>query len=290
MMTEPVYARVTMSTSKGSNWLSEQGILGDLMRHFGAADAAIAGAGQLLEQIVGHAVSFVVAATPVLLAWEERLYALSQEPETPGHEKFFREQLGHDLLRAKFMKRVVHHLGKVLADEINQGRRVRAIIDEIAKAKDGSTLVMARRAKRFRDECGSHGASIAIDRATEKAGLSFGAIEFDQLIGAACERHEVACRELGRTAALLAPHLPDKRGRPISVETCVHIMFQRYLEHVGRRSSYTYSEIEDGDYVDPVTLATRLAMNKPSFIPRYATKLRKNKARVPSIRSSVAGN
>jgi hypothetical protein len=186
------------------------------MRRFGADDANLAAAGRRLEAIVRGAESLLAWATPAVLALAERLEAVSCEPETPGHEKLFTEQLGQDRLRAKLSARAVHYLGQVLADETNQGRHVRAIVDEIVKAKDCSTLAIARRAKRFRDECNSEGASVALDRAAKKAGLSSGAMEFDRLVEAACERDEGACRELGRTAVLLAPHLPAKSGRPIS--------------------------------------------------------------------------
>ena len=96
---------------------------------------------------------------------------MSREPETPGHEKLFREQLGQDPLRAKLSTRAVHYLGQILANETRQGRRGRTIVDEIVKSKDCSTLAIARRAKRFRDECDLDGASVALDRAAKRAGL-----------------------------------------------------------------------------------------------------------------------
>jgi hypothetical protein len=129
-------------------------------------------------------------------------------------------------------------------------------------------LVISRRAKRFRDECDSDGAHVAINKATKQANLSTDATEFNQLIKAASHRNQGACRELGRTAEILAPHLPGKSGRPISLETCIHIMFQHQLEYVGVQGAYTFSEIEGGDFVDPVTQATRLAVNNPDFIYR----------------------
>src|ERR1700739_4313285 len=154
-----------MSTSPDR--LQNHVTLGDLMRHFGVDDADLAAAGRRLEAIVRDVESLLVAAMPALLALAERLDSLSREPETPGHEKLFREQLGQDPLRSKLSARAVHHFGNALADEINETRRARAIIDELVKAKDCSTLVIARRAKRFRDECDSHGACIAIDRAAK---------------------------------------------------------------------------------------------------------------------------
>jgi hypothetical protein len=196
-------------------------------------------------------------------------------------------RLGYDRLRARLVSRAVHHLGKVLADEINQGRRVRAIIDEIVKTNNRSPLVISRRAKRFRDECNSHGAEIAINGAARKAGLSWGATEFNQLVGAACQRDEVACHKLVRITKRLAPYLPEKGGRPISVETCIHILVQRQLEHAGIPCAYTYSEIDGDDFVDPVTQATRLAVSNPNFSPLYANRLRKKTTRVPPISTAV---
>jgi hypothetical protein len=245
------------------------------MRRFGADDANLAAAGRVLETIVRGVESLLASAVPAVLALVERIESLSQEPETPGHERLFAERLGQDPLRAKLSTRAVHHLGQLLADETNQGRRVRAVIDELVKTKDCSTLVIARRAKRFRDECDSRGACIAIDRAAKKGGLSCGYAEFRQLIDAACERDEGACRELGRTAVLLAPHLPAKSGRPISAATCIHLMLQTMLEHEGKNSAYTYSDLERPDFVDAVTQATRLALNKPRFSPLRAYRLRK---------------
>jgi hypothetical protein len=258
------------------------------MRWFGADDATLASAERVFEELV-ECVEPSAAATPTLLAWGERLHSLSEEPETPGHERLFMEWLGYDRLRSRLITRAVHRLGKVLADEINQGRRVRAIIDEIVKAKDYSTLVISRRAKRFRDECDSDGAHVAINKAVTQADLSMDANEFTQFIKAASQRDRGACRELGRTAEILAPHLPEKSGRPISLETCIHIMFQRHLEYGGVQGSYTYSEIEGGDFVDPVTQATRLAVNDPDFSPLYANRLRKDKGRVPAIRTAGSG-
>ena len=143
----------------------------------------------------------------------------------------------------------------------------------------------------IRDECDSDGAQIAIDNAAKKAGLSLDAVEFDQLIAGACERDEGVCRKLGRTAELLAPYLPGKSGRPISTETCIHLMLQRWLEHASVASAYTYSEIDGGDFVDPATQATRLAVNDPGFSPVYATRgrakirraYRRSKTRIPVI-------
>jgi len=89
---------------------------------------------------------------------------------------------------------------------------------------------------------------------------------------------------------LVKTHLPEKRGRRISVETCIHIFFQRHLESAGIKRAYTYSEKGgNDDFVDPVTQATRLAVNNPDFSPVYANRLRKDKARIPPISTPVSG-
>jgi len=175
------------------------------------------------------------------------------------------------------MTRLIHHWGELQAAEIDEGRRVRAIIDEIARANGRGVLVISRRAKRFRDECSSLEAQDLIDGAVRKAGLSLTATEFSQLIALACQRDKTACRDLAGMAKQLAPHLPEKRGRPISAETCAHIFLLRHLESWGIDRAYTYSE-EDGydDFVDPVTQATRIAANNPRFSPLHANRLRKS--------------
>ena len=74
---------------------------------------------------------------------------------------------------------------------------------------------------------------------------------------------------------LLAPHLPAKSGRPISTATCIHEMFLTMLALEGECSAYTYSDFNGCDFVDAVTQATRLALNKPGFSPLRAHRLRK---------------
>ena len=210
---------------------------------------------------------------------------IAAAPEIPGHQDLLIKALGYSPLGAKFMTRMIHHWGELQADEINEGRRVAPMIDGIAKAHGRSTLVIARRAKRFRDACSTVEAQYLIESAIAKAGLPQTSQEFNQLVGLACERDETACRDLVRTARQLARHLPEKRGRPISAETCIHLYFQRHLESWGIDSAYTYSENDDiNDFVDRVTHATRLAVNNPRFSPLRANKLRKSKLLAPPMR------
>ena len=194
------------------------------------------------------------------------------------------------------MTRLIHHWGELLAAEINEGRRVRAIIDEIAKTKDRSALVISRRAKRFRDECSSSEAQDQIDGAAQKAGLWSTATEFNQLIDAACERDEAACRDLARMAEQLAPICLKSADDRFPWKPAFIFFCSATSKAWGINRAYTYSE-KDGndDFVDPVTQATRLAVNNPRFSPLHANRLRKGNLRPPpmpirvSARDDVAG-
>ena len=88
---------------------------------------------------------------------------------------------------------------------------------------------------------GSLEARNLIEGAIKKANLTLTAVEFNKLVALACERDETACRELGRVSQLLAPHLPEKRGRPISAETCTHLFLLRLLERSVNKRAYTSS-------------------------------------------------
>jgi len=199
---------------------------------------------------------------------------IAAAPEIPSYENLFTERLGYGRLLARLMAHQICQCGRNLAVEINEGRRVRASIDKMADATGRSALVMSRRAKIFRDRCCSLEARDLIDGAITKANLSLTAVEFDQLVERACERDETACRDLGTMSQRLAPHLPEKRGRPISADTCIHVFLLRQLESSGIRCAYT-SSIDNAGFTDPVTRATQLALGNGGFSPLYACRLHK---------------
>jgi hypothetical protein len=74
-------------------------------------------------------------------------------PEIPGYETLLIEKIGSGRLLARLMAYQICRWGRNLADEINEGRKVRAIIDKIAEARGRIALVMSRRAQSFRDQC-----------------------------------------------------------------------------------------------------------------------------------------
>ncbi|HEY8031345.1 MAG TPA: hypothetical protein VIF02_02915 [Methylocella sp.] len=195
-------------------------------------------------------------------------------PEIPSYEKLLIEKTGYGPLLAKFMAHQICHWGRSLAAKINEGRKVRTNIDKIADAGGGSTLVMSRLAKKFRDQCRSVEVQNLIESAIKKANLPLTAVEFDRLVERACERDENACRNLGRLSQQLAPHLPEKRGRPISAETCTHLILLWWLESSGHKCAYTSSP-DNAGFTDPVTRATQLASGNGGFSPLYAHRLHK---------------
>jgi hypothetical protein len=195
-------------------------------------------------------------------------------PEIPSYEKLLIEKAGCVPFFARLMAHQICDWGRSLAAEIKEGRRVRAIIDTMAIAGSRSTLVMSRRAKNFRDQCRGVKARNLIEGAIKKANLSLKAVEFNQLVERACERDETACRTLGRLSQQLMPHLPEKRGRPISAETCIHLFLLGWLESSGYKCAYT-SSTDNAGFTDPVTRATQLALGNGGFSPLYAYKLHK---------------
>lgn len=206
--------------------------------------------------------------------WNSFVQTLEAAPEIPSYEALLIEKIGCGPLFARLMAHQVCHWGRNLADEINEGRKVRTIIDKIADAEGQSALVMSRRAKNFRDQCRSVEARASIEGAIKKANLTLTAVEFNNLVELACERDETACRGLGGISQQLAPHLPEKRGRPISAETCTHFFLLRLLESSGNKCAYTSSP-DNAGFTDPVTRATQLASGNGGFNPLYAHKLHK---------------
>ena len=222
-----------------------------------------------IAQIAERLSLFLEVIARELIALAQKIAAA---PEIPAYEKLLIEKVGYCPLLARLIAHQICHWGRSQAAEINEGRKVSAIIDKMADARGRSALVMSRRAKNFRDKCRSAEARYLIEGAIKKANLSLTAIQFDKLIELACERDKTACRDLGSISQQLTPHLPEKRGRPISDDTCTHLYLLRLLESSGNKCAYT-SSIDNAGFTDPVTRATQLASGNGGFNPLYAYKL-----------------
>jgi hypothetical protein len=225
----------------------------------------------------------------LLKSVEQTLSYVEQIPEIPGHEKLLMDMEGHSRFAAKLLSLYIHRLGQKLADEINIGRRLSRAAGKVVQVSGRSTLVRSRRAKDFLSICQYVESQNAIEEAAVKANLAIQMFELFDVIELACARDESACDELEKICIRLMPYLPEKRGRPISVETCIHSFLLRHLERNGRKLAYTYSDDakksdgNGGDFVDEPTAATRLASNNRKFSPLHAHKLRNDRKIFPLL-------
>jgi hypothetical protein len=73
-------------------------------------------------------------------------------PAIPSYEKLLIEKARYGPFLARLMAHQICHWGENLAAQLNEGRKVRAIIDKMADSGGRSALVMSRRAKNFRDD------------------------------------------------------------------------------------------------------------------------------------------
>ena len=149
---DPRYVgRASMSSSGSSSSTSEDS-LRCFLDYLGVDERKLESAVRLFEEVANRAEALLVALTPFVERAFASLVTLSEAPEAPGYERLFQERLRYQALMARLTARAAHHLGQLLANEINEGRRVRSIIEEIAKRRECSALVISRRARKLRNE------------------------------------------------------------------------------------------------------------------------------------------
>jgi hypothetical protein len=141
----------------------------------------------------------------------------------------------------------------------------------IVNASPTSTLLIARRAKVLLPALYDWGKDW-IKEAIEKPDLQLSYEDFHQIAEKAAEREPKACRKLRDFAKVLFPHLPKARGQPLSTATVTHAVLLALAHHGPRARSRTYCPIL-GDFVDPLTKATRLQFDAPQFSPSRAAEL-----------------
>ena len=111
-----------------------------------------------------------------------------------------------------------------------------------------------------------------------QADLPLMAEDLRQLAALTINRDENACERLVHIAKALLPYLPDPRGRPVSRGTGIPLLLLLFIAEPADRPSYTWSDVQ-GDFVDPLTNATRVLLRDPNFDPRPACRL----ARTPEF-------
>jgi hypothetical protein len=200
-----------------------------------------------------------------------RIEPLFSGPEVPGFEAFLRKE-GYDADGARFVARVMMHSGKMLAEEHSVSRSLGSAVLAVANCAGRSSLVMARRARPLKEFLDKGLAHHVITSAIAKAALSFTLDDLRRISDRAVARDENACRELGKIAQAILPHMPSPRGRPISVATCTHVLMYHALADMGRLRTYSW-RADGNDFADGATQATRLAINDWDFDPRSARRL-----------------
>lgn len=243
---------------------------------------------QFLAELAEAYAKWVRVVAVELEQWARKIEAA---PEVEGHEKLLIESVGHHPLLARLWARFLQQCGSNWAAEINDGRRASAVIRQLAKATEASSLVISRRAKTLREVCSPGHAEVAIKKAIERTAAPIMLAEFDALVERACGRDEEACASLPQICKRLTAGLPEPRGRLMSEATGIHVFVRRHFESYGLGAAYTYRDYDDGsDFVDEVTRATRLAVKNPRFSPLYANTLLKGNTLPPAERIASAAN
>jgi hypothetical protein len=245
-----------------------------------------------MQFLAGLAEAYSKWVRVVAVELDQWVRRIEGAPEVEGHERLLIESVGHHPLLARLWAHLIQRLGSQWAAEINDGRRASAIIRQLAKASEASSLVISRRAKKLREVCSAGHADVAIKKAIDGTAAPITLGQFEAVVERACGRDEDACGSLPKMCTLLTAGLPDPRGRPMSDATGVHVFIRRYLDSYGLDGAYTYSDYHDGsDFVDEVTQATRLAVKHPRFSPLYANSLLKGNAlpRLDRVASAANG-
>lgn len=242
------------------------GVTQDLLVRF--ASALLAWVEPLVEQLRRALERFALNPPPPRAELAEALRRLEHGPPIPGYEAILIGE-GHDPLSARFVAAAILWLGEEYLEEVEAERRLASAIFGVVKARDATSLVVSRRARIIMVALEDGRAMPALRAAWAKSNLPDAEYSFLPLLERAFERDETACKELVAICTKLRPHLVDPRGRIPSLATVTHELL---LHSVDR--AYTYDAIEDV-YDDPATVATRRALNDPTFDPRPARRRQK---------------
>jgi hypothetical protein len=154
-------------------------------------------------------------------------------------------------------------LGK---DEANKASKQRIVADTLRfLAKPGRRKgSISRKAAALLEVSNT---TLALSDAFHDSDISV--FDFVEALEGAVRGELAACRRVREVAAALAPGLSVRRGPKVSEASITHRLLFSYLAKTAGPKSYTYNaHIED--FTDPLTRATRTALNKPKFDPRPA--------------------
>jgi len=219
---------------------------------------------------------------PKILQLAEAVNQLQDGPPVRGYEPLLRG-VGIAFSESRLIALAVVRYADRLKEEDDLKRAVSSVFRRLAKAAGKSTLVISRRAEELRKALDVPGWVGVMASALYAAGGPDSVEDLRQILDHAVHRDSAACGALVDLAPILVAHLPDPRGRPLSLATARHQLLLRYFERSGKPVAYTWNDLPEGaacgNFVDKATLATREAVEDPSFDPRPA--LRRLKARRP---------
>lgn len=203
---------------------------------------------------------------PVLAKFREGFERVERLPPAPGYEPLLIER-GEHPLSARMTSYLVLNLSAVATTQAQMERRVIEAIRFLAKPGRGKRAVSRRVETLLSDSDGTSALSCLGNARVSLNDLSSALDAFARGDPGACER-------LTQAAAAIAPRLAVQRGPKAKQATIGHEML---LTQIGP-AKYTWDPVQE-DFIDPITLATRLAFGNADFDPRPALRRERRRLR-----------
>jgi hypothetical protein len=235
--------------------------------------AAVQSAFRLLSGWTEAFVCLAETLRPGIVRFAEALNGIRAGPAVRGYEPFLIEN-GTPSFEARLMAVSIVRCGDGLKLEDDARRAVSSAFRRIAKAAGKGTLVISRRARELGMALGRPGCIDVTAEAFRDVNCSECFHDLSKILDQAIHRDPAACDALMDLANVLVAHLPDPRGRPLSIATASHQALLRCLSRSGKPFAYSWNDLAgetaSGDFVDKATMATREAFGNPTFDPRPA--------------------
>ena len=216
----------------------------------------------------------------VLQALHSRIEAIN----APGYTPYF-ERLGYSAFEARLQVGIVRYFAIKFYTEYQHKRVALAAFHDLAKRPRWHPA-LRRQVEQLRDHCWD---ADFLDEGCHRAGCLALKDELLDLLRGTRDGDFSCGPRLITVAAQIAPHVPSSRGRSVRFETVLHRVFLDWSAHAGGREGYTYA-VDQEDFTDEATAATRKELNRPSFSPvaaRYAE--RQQRARKARQRARLCG-
>lgn len=233
--------------------------------------SAITRAGTELLSFADPLRSILVPVLEGLVPVALHINALLSEPHAGEYEQQL-IQMGYEPVEARIFSYWVIRAGPQNAKELSARRRqLGSAMLELVNAAGQGTLVLSRRAARLVPVV-DEWTRPWIKNVIESSGLLLSLAEFEELIRAAAARDPGACARLREVAPRIFRHIPKARGASLSMHNVTHALLLMIADEADSCAGYTYDAVE-GDYVDPLTAATRRQLKNPKFNPSRSRQI-----------------